>query len=376
MKLLKLLSEKPLENAASLLKNDTEEIILVGTKGRNETDGLKKILLSRGKDAVVNEKHICGEFFIEDGVNILENRVKDGTAVIDITGGEEMLVAAAGKISEKYPHVKLDFTNPHNTDIKLSICENALIHGGEASTLSELDYTDDFISDLEKLWKICFIGPVGYVHKRSAPATWNRFSVTVSGIERDTKKEQLEKLSKYKVKTYLAELKRNRLVSYKTENDGTLSDFSYKNEQVKAMITKAGNLLEQKVCLATKSLSYLGVNDTKCGVVLKWSSTDGSNTENEIDVFAMRGCIPVFISCKNGKFESEELYKLSAVADRFGSGYAKKILVASDLESTADLRTVRYLKERASEMNITIIDGAHRMSLQKLAKLLRKAIVS
>lgn len=374
MKLLKLLSEKPLENAASLLKLDPKDIVLVGTNGKYDLSGIKKLLLSRGVNTPICEKYISGTHSVFDAANVLEDIIKKNAATIDITGGEEVLVAAAGKICEKYPQVKLFFENPQNTDIKLSIKENGILHGGEASTLAELDYTEDFLADLEKLWKLCFIGPVGYVHKRSAPATWNRFSVTVSGIERDTKKEQLEKLSKYKVKTYLAELKRNGLVSYKTEKDGTLSGFRYKNGQIKAMITKAGNLLEQKVYLAVKSLSYFGVNDTKCGVVLKWSSGNGSHTENEIDVFAMRECIPVFISCKNGKFESEELYKLSAVADRFGSGYAKKILVASDLESTADFRTVRYLKERAYEMNITIIDGAHRMSTQKLTKLLRKAM--
>ena len=45
----------------------------------------------------------------------------------------------------------------------------------------------------------------------------------------------------------------------------------------------------------------------------------------------MRGVIPVFVSCKNGAVDSNELYKLNTVADRFGSIYAKKIIAATYL---------------------------------------------
>ncbi len=80
------------------------------------------------------------------------------------------------------------------------------------------------------------------------------------------------------------------------------------------------------------------------------------------------------MSSKNGKFDSEELYKLSSVAERFGKGYAKNILVASDLDNMADKRSVTYLRERAGEMGITIIDSIRKMNVNELDKRLKNAI--
>ena len=77
-------------------------------------------------------------------------------------------------------------------------------------------------------------------------------------------------------------------------------------------------------------------NDVMNGVYIDWDgdiSTDqnGYDTENEIDVIMMHGMVPVFVSCKNGYVDKDELYKLNAVATRFGGKYAKKVLVATSL---------------------------------------------
>ncbi|MBQ3004644.1 MAG: hypothetical protein IJD88_01815 [Clostridia bacterium] len=67
------------------------------------------------------------------------------------------------------------------------------------------------------------------------------------------------------------------------------------------------------------------------GVVIDW---DGKlhdentekvlDTENEIDVLMMHGVIPVFVSCKSSSVDSNELYKLNTIAEKFGGPYAKK----------------------------------------------------
>ena len=54
-------------------------------------------------------------------------------------------------------------------------------------------------------------------------------------------------------------------------------------------------------------------------------------TTNELDVILTVGMVPVFISCKNGGIDSDELYKLETVSEEFGGKYAKKVLVATDL---------------------------------------------
>jgi hypothetical protein len=104
---------------------------------------------------------------------------------------------------------------------------------------------------------------------------------------------------------------------------------SYKNEQVKKCLTKAGQALEMKIYTTAKALlDKDGVpfyDDTLNGVVIDWdgefhdeSVEDIYDTENEIDVMLMHDVVPVFISCKNGTVTSDELYKLNTVADHYG----------------------------------------------------------
>lgn len=97
-------------------------------------------------------------------------------------------------------------------------------------------------------------------------------------------------------------------------------------------------------------------HDVKVGVVIDWDGKYGNDavrTINEIDVIAMKGMVPVFISCKNGRFKSDELYKLNTVTQRFGNEYAKKVLVMSQLERLEDRRELRA---RMDDMGIRRID--------------------
>ena len=92
------------------------------------------------------------------------------------------------------------------------------------------------------------------------------------------------------------------------------------------------------------------------------------DTENELDVMLMHGALPLFISCKNGAFDMEELYKLNSVADRFGREYSKKIIIATALETLGGLG--RYIRQRAADMDIRIIDNAQEMSERELTELI------
>ena len=103
----------------------------------------------------------------------------------------------------------------------------------------------------------------------------------------------------------------------------------------------------------------------KTGVFLDWDTVADEKIEtyNEIDVIVMDGVEPAFVSCKNGAIPVDELYKLNAVAERFGGKYAKKVLVASglgNLKSDSGNRAVfidENIRDRAGEMKIKIIDS-------------------
>lgn len=97
------------------------------------------------------------------------------------------------------------------------------------------------------------------------------------------------------------------------------------------------------------------------------------DTTNEIDILATCGLIPYFISCKNGKFTSEELYKLYSVGEQFGKGYCQKIIVATDLNhALGDAKNV--ILQRAVDMGIQIIEDVHKKTDDEIADELKKVM--
>ena len=110
----------------------------------------------------------------------------------------------------------------------------------------------------------------------------------------------------------------------------------------------------------------------KNGVYIDWdgkvASGDEKDTVNEIDVILMKGMIPVFVSCKNGNVEEDELYKLDTVASRFGGTYAKKVLIATKLGKKPG--GVEHFKQRARDMKIHLIDGVHEFDDARFQKMI------
>jgi hypothetical protein len=143
-------------------------------------------------------------------------------------------------------------------------------------------------------------------------------------------------------------------------------------------MTKAGQLLELKTAFALAGLKDSDgeplFHDIRVGAVIDWDPESEKNSEdnrsvNEIDVIAMYGALPVFISCKNGAFDSEELYKFNTVAELFGSEFVRKILVTADMENSC--HDADSLRERMDEMGIKRIESAHEKREASLARVLR-----
>ncbi|MBP3293073.1 MAG: hypothetical protein J6N32_04920 [Clostridia bacterium] len=67
--------------------------------------------------------------------------------------------------------------------------------------------------------------------------------------------------------------------------------------------------------------------------------------------------------------DADELYKLSAVADRFGRGYVKKVLIVSDLDRMGAAGD--YIYARATDMGIKVIKNAAELTDIEMARKLR-----
>lgn len=125
-----------------------------------------------------------------------------------------------------------------------------------------------------------------------------------------------------------------------------------------------------------EGIDWDGDDDLSSNVKYLYDADDHSSTidtTNEIDVLANFGLVPYFISCKNGEFTSEELYKVNSVEEQFGKGYSVKIIVATDIDFALS-GAKNVILQRAADMGIRVISGVHEMSDEEFGSALRKAM--
>lgn len=315
--------------------------------------------------------------------------------VFDITGGDEMYVLALGTVLSRYSHknIQVHKFNLQNNAIydcdqdgktiyrdvpKLSVEENVRIYGGEivygpvdGEDTYLWDLNADFLKDLDLIWNLCkekgrlWNLQIGVFSAMKEVGSQSPDGLTLTAPMIAIENYLAENRGKYvNAKGILAYLRKNGLITKFSDEDESAVTVSFKNEQVKRCLVTAGQALEMKVYITAKNTldkdGKAAYNDALNGVVIDW---DGEfhdekkeniyDTENEIDVLLMHDALPIFISCKNGRVDSDELYKLETVAERFGGPYAKKVLVAPALNM---LKDAEYIRQRAKDMKIRVIE--------------------
>lgn len=396
------------ENIASALLCAPGKVILFGD---NENKLVKSeqlyssIVASKGLDVVFDHRKANRNDLINI-VEVLSDIVeKEGECVFDLEGGEDLFLVAVGIVYEKYrDRIQLHRFNIHTgtlydcdadgkvcnkLPVKLSVEENVLAYGGRIITTADsscgtnnVEFTDDFINDIEQMWKLC----------SDNTGRWNSQTACISKLCSESKcsdglsfKASMEivatlmkKNSTYikKLMTLFKSLENYGLIKALFFDDKVVS-FTFKNTQVKSCLTSAGRLLELVVTvMALRAKDKNGepvYNDVRTGVCIDWDTVAApeysADVANEIDVMIMKDLTPIFVSCKNGGFDANELYKLSVVAERFGGKYARKVLIAS--QSVDNTAQGRYLKLRADDMNIRIIDDFDRKSGKEIEHIFR-----
>ena len=129
-------------------------------------------------------------------------------------------------------------------------------------------------------------------------------------------------------------------------------------------------------CLTSVTIDWDGDDDLGTGTKYCYDPDDPSSvidTINEVDVMATCGLMPYFISCKNGFFDSEELYKLYSVGERFGKGYCKKVLITTDMQHAVG-NSRGPLLQRAADMGIELIEAVHTMTDDEILNALLKVL--
>ena len=408
MTLVEFLDTKPVENLSGALTVDTDKIIFIGQAKQIEKTKWELENILDYRDFVGSIEYISVNPNDTDDTmgKIIDTIAKNPGCIFDITGGDGLILFAFGRVYERYSSRDMnlhlmnvrtgrerfisDDEHSYQNRPVLSVEENIMLHGGlvvyddmKRGGTHAWAYDDEFVADIEKMWEIC----------RQDVGLWNYQTTLLEEIEQMNEAPADEPLllevnsedifsnaSTYPNLTGIFPLLLESGILTDYHFDRNFFRIQYKNEQVKRCLIKAGTILELKTYVLASRLCYKNGNHVfdngMVGVYIDWDGQvhygwDEADTENEVDVVMMKGLVPVFISCKNGSFKVDELYKLSSVADYFGKGYAKKILVCSDenkLEGSKE-----HLYDRASAMGIQIITNVASMTDAAFGKLLINA---
>ncbi len=411
MTVIEFFDRSVIKNVANALLCNPDRVITVGhdTKPIRESFNFLRPLIEKREKTVELIAMNADRNNVREIIGVLEGIVKQyDDCVFDLTGGEDLYLVAVGSImaTHKVQCHYFDFNKKKLIDcdddgrvcdiesFNVSVDDLIALHGGKiVDNPYDRYYQEPWVldeelhRDVEEMWEASRTAD-GQFH----PASWNMTMSCIGKacsemIDPDSlsvsfKLCDLDASTSARGGRYLfnhdimKNLNARGIIEFYSLRNGTVS-FKFSNQRVKRIMTKAGQLLELRVAFALAAINedgYRAFHDIRVGVVIDWEPESDRDTEenrsvNEVDIVAMYGTVPVFISCKNGTFDSEELYKFNTVAELFGREIVKKVLVTSDMEhACSDPDTLR---ERMDEMGIKRIEQAHEKREAPLARLLR-----
>lgn len=395
------------ENVASALLCAPDKVILVGDneKKMNKYKQIySQLVRERGLDVEFEYRKAAKNNLMHNVEVITDIVLTEENCVFDLEGGEDLFLTAVGIVFDKYSdRMQLHRFNINTNSIidcdddgkvcstsqlELTVEENIRIYGGSIAGFDgdkdtyNRDLKDGFIDDIELMWSICVKNPGRWNNQvaclsRLCSESWNEnpldFEASMELVTVVMKKST-EYINRFRA--LLTQLEGFGIIRKLLFNDNVVS-FIFKDSRVRRCLTSAGCLLELIVAVnAIRSTDKKGIrlyNDVMTGVCIDWDgeiqSDFSPDVENEVDVILMKGLTPVFISCKNGSFNVDELYKLSVVAERFGGKYARKVFVAS--HAVDDNPRGRYFLARAKDMGIRVIDNFADISDSEIKRVFR-----
>jgi len=128
--------------------------------------------------------------------------------------------------------------------------------------------------------------------------------------------------------------------------------FRFPDETVRFWLRDIGSVLELQVFRACTEAKCF--DDVVLSAVVNWQ--DGAiqrdSVTNEIDVVAVQGIQPVFISCKTCEIHTEALNELAILRDRFGGKDSRAIIATSGMAT----KNRAPMRRRAAQLGIEVIE--------------------
>ncbi len=398
MTIIEFYDKEMLENIIATLVYHPERMVLFGKNSKKMNAfrlRAEKILRKKNikTEISVVTVNVSDYFAVCDMLRSLTKTYPD--CIFDLTGGEETVLVAMGAVSNEQ-NVPMRSINPRSCRAKTVFPKNSADTAKLCASLS----IDDAISlfggtltesfgvpqgklreDVMTLWDICrkncgsWNTAVEYLTSfmQTDHPAFDGVSIRIpderllSGVLAGSRKAQ-------SLRALLDEICRIGIAEVNTFPGE--KQYRFQSPALFNFFTKSGNVLEHYTLATVASLKDESglplVESSAGGAVIDWDPIPDDRHEddvkNEIDVLATRNAMPIFISCKNGCVDSDELYKLSTVAERFGGKYAKKILVMTYFNVPDSF------VQRAHAMNIHLIRNVQDLSTDEFAKRLETVI--
>ena len=413
MTVIEFFDQTPIENVIGSITIEFNKIIFVGdSKLMDEFEPIyKEFAKNRDIKAEISHRAINKNNLLNI-VEVLSQIVEqENECFFDLTGGEDLTLVAMGIVFERYKHKNIqmehfNFNSIKSSDsdndghlisnktAKINIDELIGIHGGKVVYTEDAEkdigtfkwqFTDEFLKDIDLMWKICRKDPKKwnseiFVLLKMCEFLHNKNSLTISANVSDLESFVRNEGGRYvPIVNLLNELQSIGVIKNLSFKDCKIS-LTFKNKQIKKCLTKAGTVLELKV--TTSAMAVTRKDKSKIydecinGVYIDWNGGEQKETDtfNEIDVILLSGFTPIFISCKNGHVDDEELYKLETVATHFGGENVKKVLIASYLGKQGESK--EHFVNRAKEMDINFIDQVHTLTDARFDGMIKQLINS
>lgn len=367
--LIELYDERPLENVLSSEVFRPECTVFVCPTGLTEKEkrALRDYFAHRGLETKA-EFVTADRFSAKDVYNTLKNIVERyPDCALDVAGGTDNALFAAGRLSSEcalpvftysrrqnrfYSISEAPFAQKLDCDIKYAVEDFFIMAGGSMRT-GRVDNSvlNAYLAYIEPFFRL-------YMRHRRDWGGIVSFMQRISQQPKDAPVE-LDVSGPYTVKgdhgrrisaneQALGEMEDMGFISGLEIKKGESVSFRFMDGQVRTWLRDVGSVLElyvYKLCLDA------GVfNDVRTSVVVDWeSNVRRDSVTNEIDVMAVKGVTPMFISCKTCEVNTEALNELAILRDRFG-GHGAKAAIVTTKTSTVVTRN------RATELGIEVID--------------------
>ena len=285
-------------------------------------------------------------------------------SAVDISGGTDATLFAAGAVSENtpvftYSRKKNAFFEIKNAPFARSLPCNVRLNAESCFLMAGgtlLPGREDNAALMNRLEDIDRLFAVYADYRR----VWNR---QISYIQKLSSSEAgvLDARGPLSLKAGNKNVTADRGLFRELEREGLILDlelgkeeiaFRFPDESTRFWLRDIGAVLELQVFRACLEAGVF--DDVVLSAVVNWQGgqSQRDSVTNEIDVVAVRGIQPVFISCKTCEIRTEALNELAILRDRFG-GKGSRAIIATSAMATKSRSPMR---KRAAELDIEVIE--------------------